>query len=687
MIRSWRRTTRGRSAPILLRFALFVVGPGMYAKVDNSRIPMQILNVAIPRPAEDKAGYFEGPTYRPDVDGLRAIAILAVVGFHAFPNAFPGGFVGVDVFFVISGFLITTILMRDITSGQFSYYEFYAGRLRRLAPALLLVLLACLVGGWFTLLATEYEQLGKHVAAGAGFVANLVYWAEAGYFDTAAASKPLLHLWSLGVEEQFYFVWPALLALTWRNKGSLYRTIVVITLISFALDLIFVRVDPVGQYFSPFTRFWQLMIGALLAIRRSPFAATSSRPNNLGSAAGLSLIILLLFFFSPNHSYPGVWGLLPTGAAYLIIAAAGKSWLNRTILSSRPLVAIGLVSYPWYLWHWPLLSFAQTLNDGPCSAQVRLIIIAASLALAGVTHLVIERPIHAARDSRGLPPALALALVAVFGAGLVVYATDGFKSRVLHGNPAGFPTESIDDPEVDKCFLLEDQTLPFRRDCDGNGAKPLVLVWGDSHAKSLALGFAAIGREQPLGLAIYTASGCPPVLDFSVSVRPNCRAINQYVFERIKALKPKTVVLSAFWALYNGYSGWSALDEEKLRKTLALLMEANVPNIVVFGNVPTYLIAQPRIGIEQFQSHQVNRSYYKFNPDSKQADQKIKAIATAANVQFVSPIDLLCNQDGCLISSSAEELDPIAWDYGHLTQGGAKLLLREATQHHALTIP
>ncbi len=318
---------------------------------------------------------------------------------------------------------------------------------------------------------------------------------------------------------------------------------------------------------------------------------------------------------------------------------------------------------------------------------MRLLVIAASLILAGATYFIIETPIRAARENRFLPPVLALGLIVAAGAGMLVYAANGFQARLLHGNPAGFPRESIYDPNVDRCFLLEKETLPFQHSCDGGGTKPLVLVWGDSHARSLALGFASLSRADHFGLAIYTASGCPPIIDFSVAIRPNCQAINDFVLDRIRALRPKTVVLSAFWALYNGYGGWSALDEEKLKNTLALLKEANIPNVVVFGNVPTYLIPQPRIGVEKFVSQRINRTYYQFNPDSKRADEKIRAIANAAKVGFVSPIDLLCDRDGCLISSSAAELNPIAWDYGHLTKAGADLLLREATRGGALAIP
>lgn len=205
------------------------------------------------------------PKYRPDIDGLRAVAVLSVVAFHAFPNWMKGGFMGVDVFFVISGFLISTIIFENLESDTFSFSEFYARRIKRIFPSLLLILIASYVFGWFILLADEYKQLGKHIAAGAGFISNFVLWNEAGYFDNSAETKPLLHLWSLGIEEQFYIVWPFIIWFAWRKKFNLLTLTIIVALVSFALNIKGVKQDLVATFYSPQTRFWELLSGSVLA--------------------------------------------------------------------------------------------------------------------------------------------------------------------------------------------------------------------------------------------------------------------------------------------------------------------------------------------------------------------------------------------------------------------------------------
>ncbi|MCI5221088.1 MAG: acyltransferase [Candidatus Electrothrix sp. AR4] len=205
------------------------------------------------------------PKYRPDIDGLRALAVLSIVGFHASPFRVPGGFIGVDIFFVISGFLISTIIFENLEHNRFSFIEFYSRRIKRIFPALLLVLTASLAMGWFVLFSDEFKQLGKHIAGGAGFLANLVFWSESGYFDTAGHTKPLLHLWSLGIEEQFYIVWPLLLWFTWRQRLNLLTITITVAVISFALNIRGVGDDAVAVFYAPQTRFWELLVGSILA--------------------------------------------------------------------------------------------------------------------------------------------------------------------------------------------------------------------------------------------------------------------------------------------------------------------------------------------------------------------------------------------------------------------------------------
>ena len=211
------------------------------------------------------SGHLVHPKYRPDIDGLRAVAVLSVVVYHAFPSWLKGGFVGVDIFFVISGFLISTIIFSSLERDSFSFYDFYSRRIRRIFPALLVVLIACYAFGWSALLADEYKQLGKHIAAGAGFVSNLILWSESGYFDIAAETKPLLHLWSLGIEEQFYIAWPVLLWAAWKKKFNLFTISLALFFVSFGLNLSKYRVDGVADFYSPQTRFWELLAGSLLA--------------------------------------------------------------------------------------------------------------------------------------------------------------------------------------------------------------------------------------------------------------------------------------------------------------------------------------------------------------------------------------------------------------------------------------
>ncbi|QNF13917.1 acyltransferase [Aeromonas jandaei] len=219
------------------------------------------------------------PKYRPDIDGLRAVAVLSVVAFHAFPAWMKGGFIGVDVFFVISGFLITTIIFENLDRGTFSFTEFYARRIRRIFPALALVLLMCLTIGWFLLLPEELNQLGSHIAAGAGFVSNLVLWGESGYFDNAAESKPLLHLWSLGIEEQFYIFWPFFLWLAWKKKFNLLTLTTLVALASLYFNLKGIKQDATAAFYSPQTRFWELLSGSILAwfvlYKKTPFQELS----------------------------------------------------------------------------------------------------------------------------------------------------------------------------------------------------------------------------------------------------------------------------------------------------------------------------------------------------------------------------------------------------------------------------
>lgn len=360
------------------------------------------------------------PEYRPDIDGLRALAIIPVVIFHAFPAMLPGGFVGVDIFFVISGFLISGIILKGLQKKGFSFLGFYANRIKRIFPALLLVLSVSFVFGWFFLLPGEYAQLGKHILGGAGYIENFVLRREAGYFDTRSALKPLVHLWSLGIEEQFYLTYPFLLWALWRIRRNLLAIILSLVLISFLLNVWTVRGDAVSSFFLPQTRFWELWMGGALAClkmlpqeERSRFTViwasithrmagtrlaglSAKYIYDLSSFAGLALIMLALLTVH-EHAFPGWWALLPVCGTALLILGGPNAWINRKVLSNRVAVFVGLVSYPLYLWHWPILSFARMLRGEEISTDARVGAIVVGFLLAWATWRFVESPIRFGR--------------------------------------------------------------------------------------------------------------------------------------------------------------------------------------------------------------------------------------------------------------------------------------------------
>ncbi len=393
--------------------------------------------------------------YRADVDGLRGIAVLAVVAFHAFREWMPGGYTGVDVFFVVSGFLISGLLLKDLEGGSLSFGNFYSRRVRRIFPALAVVLIACYGFGWLSLLPDEYEQLGKHIAGGAGFVSNFVLWDESGYFDNAAETKPLLHLWSLGIEEQFYIVWPALLYLAWRLRFNALWLMLVVLVASFAGNIVGIHADPVGTFYSPLTRFWELALGGLLACAPlRPSGASAARAPSLVSASGVSdratvspergvslrdacavagcvLLVTGAVALSKDSPFPGWRALLPALGTFLLIAAGPDAWINRAILSNRLLVGIGLVSYPLYLWHWPILSFAHVVQSGMPSLELRVIAVMASMTLAWLTYRFVERPIRFGPNARVSTLPLCLLMLAIGCVGYETHRREGLEFRQM----------------------------------------------------------------------------------------------------------------------------------------------------------------------------------------------------------------------------------------------------------------
>jgi peptidoglycan/LPS O-acetylase OafA/YrhL len=382
------------------------------------------------------------PKYRPDIDGLRAVAVLSVVAFHAFPGWLKGGFIGVDVFFVISGFLITTIIFENLDKGTFSFSEFYARRIRRIFPALILVLLFCLTLGWLIFIPDELNQLGKHIAAGAGFVSNFILWGEAGYFDNSAETKPLLHLWSLGIEEQFYIVWPFLLWFAWKRNFNLLAVTVLVAIASFFLNLKNVTQDAVSTFYSPQTRFWELLSGSVLAwlvlykFKNVRWLKDTRVFPNIFSVVGCSLLAYGLYRISSEVRFPGGWAIVPVLGASLVILGGQTAWINRKILSNKLVVWFGLIRFPLYLWHWPLLSFIRIVK-GHLSHDARIIAVVLAIFLAWLTVGIIEKPFRFGNSKVRLKIFSLCGMVLFLGlTGLVISQRDfseshGFKQAII----------------------------------------------------------------------------------------------------------------------------------------------------------------------------------------------------------------------------------------------------------------
>lgn len=452
--------------------------------------------------------------YRADVDGLRAVAILSVLLFHAFPEHIPGGFTGVDIFFVISGFLITQIIIAAVDRGTFSFRTFYYRRARRLLPSLALVLGGVVIASSFILFGSEIEQLGRHIISGLFFTLNFALAKEAGYFDTDAAAKPLLHLWSLGVEEQFYLFWPLLIfALRGSRRvlaPALVPVLAVLGLVSFALNIAFVRAHPVGTFYLPHGRFWEMICGALITFisPRACAAIHDSRwMRSALSGAGLLSIAAGLALCRAD-GYPGWQSLMPSLGTTAIILAGPRAWLNRFVLSSAICVFIGYLSYPLYLWHWPILAFVHVASFGLASAFVRVGALGLAFVLAAATFYFLELPIRAGRRTLSITQlATIAAIVALTGAVLKK------SGRVINPLPATLAQHVFLTDETVKSSCYIDRAKYSGHDaefCQSDSREmPTLAVWGDSKADAIYAGLVPESRAGERWLLMGRA-GCAP---------------------------------------------------------------------------------------------------------------------------------------------------------------------------------
>lgn len=562
--------------------------------------------------------------HRPEIDGLRGLAVLAVVAFHLAPSIVPGGFLGVDLFFVVSGYLVT----RSLRQGM-GLADFYARRVRRLAPALIVVLAAALAAGPWALLSGEYRALGLHTAASVVFAANLLLAGEADYFAVPAAERPLLHLWSLGIEEQFYLLWPLLLTMAGRRAQAMLLVGIVA---SFAAC---VTTTPALAFYLPHTRGWELGVGAWLALAersRDGDPTQAANAPRLGVVPGwiaLALVGVGLFGCDATTS-------LPARSALAVVGAA--TWIAARGAPTPPLLrAVGLRSYALYLWHWPLLAFIGL--RGPWRLG-EIGAVGLSFVLAWITTDRWEEPF---RRGRGAVWGLLAALGAVGAAGALVALADGCPGRIPPElrRLADYPER----PSPTGCFLHPGAPPVFSPRCDAPGG---TVLWGDSFAAHLRPGLTEAGQ--------YTASACPPLPG-------RCDPVYDLALSRIRATRPATVVLGARWPD----------DPDGLGATIRALRDTGAA-VVVVGPLPRWPVRLP--GLLARAGTPVPSRLPGADLD-RPLDHALRAVALAGGATWISPLDLLCDDTTCATLVPGT-LEPIQRDRGHLTEAGAAWLLHRA---------
>ena len=537
--------------------------------------------------------------YRPDIDGLRAVAVLPVVLFHLGFRC-SGGFIGVDIFFVISGFLITSLILKEINDDRFSLVMFWERRIRRILPALFVVVVATLAAGWFLLLPEDFSQLGKSVVAQAFLVSNVCFWQQSGYFAPGLDTKPLLHTWSLAVEEQFYMLFPLLLVYVTRNKRfSIARTVLWLGAGSFILSVLGTYFVPSGTFYLLPTRAWELMVGGFLAAIPGR-QLSNPRWNDCLGISGLALILVSAIFYTPKIRFPGLAAVPPClGAALIIFSGGGASLISRG-LALKPVVLVGLISYSLYLWHWPLLVFSKYYSLEPQNQNrtVRMLLLLVSFVLALGSWRWIEVPFRKRIFCPRRPQVFAFASCAmltflIFGVG--VYLKEGMPSRL---------------PAKANFFLAARHDMAFRNEITlpqaaaGRFAElgaqspnqPVqILLWGDSHAMSVAPALDELCRRFSVRGVEATHSATAPILGYvsdqsKWGLNAQSPAFSRAVVEYIGNNHVKTVIIAAMWNCY----GPCSLVDARLAETVQTLRDAGA-SVFVLKDVPTPNFDVPRL--------------------------------------------------------------------------------------------
>ena len=624
-------------------------------------------------------GALHSDKYRPDIDGIRSIAVASVVICHAFPQWLPGGFVGVDIFFVLSGYLISSIILRDLDNNKFSIANFYNRRVRRIFPALVSVLLFTIGVGWFTLFNPEFRLLGSHITASTLFSENFLLWSESGYFDISSKLKPTLHLWSLAIEEQFYIFWPLLMYLAYRLRLHFAIMIVLLAGISFAFNIWDVWNDPTAAYYSPLGRSWELMVGAMLAYLTSHQSEVFPKFKNAQSIFGVLLITIALVALDEESKFPGFWALLPTFGTFLLIAAGEKAIVNKTILSSSPMVWCGLISYPLYLWHWVFQSYGQIII-GNLYPKRAIILVLLSVIAAVFTFFVVERPFRKRGDGNTKTFALLGMMVLVLCIGIII-AMGTLPSRL----------SGINVPELKEASKLSHEE---EMEIDGISARrfgankdDMVLMIGDSHAGHYAMRINEVIDTSPesRGLVMISSGGCIPILNVKTDdvSRENCWPRRERAFELAEKDDYEAVALAGAWNWYFIDSDYYYQKDEKrlplispegrlaavdqLMSQIKKLIEERKKVFLVLDN-PASGNLNPfgrgnRLALKKSSFNQNGK--IKIDSSQMKLQMELKNLAEDAGAIVIDTWSSVCEDNYCLVTDN--DRIPLYKDQGHFS--------------------
>lgn len=625
--------------------------------------------------------------YRPDIDGLRAIAVLAVVIHHLSPSMLPGGYVGVDIFFVISGYLITKIIDREISEGTFTYTNFYERRARRIFPALFAVLIATLIAGYFLLLPSDLASTLKAAVGAVFFSSNFVFWREMkqGYFAaTDTGLNPLLHTWSLAVEEQFYVIFPVILLFCTKYFRKYTKVILIlIAVFSLAAAITLINSKSVAVFFlSPF-RIWELLVGAMLAINVLP-PIKSRVFRELTAFLGLVVILVACFLYTHKTTFPGAAALVPVfGAAALIHSGASGSSYASGFLRIRPMVFLGLISYSLYLWHWPLIVFTRYYNGfSPLGDHIYWLFVV-SIVLGYLSYRFIEQPF---RVKDGF---FSRSRIQVFSiVGVVILTVAPVAGLLQGGFSSRFSSAVVDLDQA------RQPAIPFRR-CDAKtetnwcrlgkpNVEPKVFLWGDSHLLSWAPALNEALEEKGVNAIFATRSACPPLLGVRSTTRPMCEPQNN-IIKKYLIQNPNidTVVLAGFWSFYFNTEGELTStapmdhDEKRTAAQVALLstiewLKGNQKKVILIGPVPVFDRSVPlALALELVreksylhssveEQRRLHSKFFDVVPRDLSVDEFV----------FLDPIEWLCEKD----CKTFEAGEPIYRDSHHLSMFGAMQL-------------